>query len=70
MGLKLNGTHQLLVYADNVNLLGDNIDNIKRNTESLIYASKEVGREVNLEKANYVEISSPECRTKSRHTNS
>jgi hypothetical protein len=28
--------HQLLVYADNVNLLGDNIDTIKKNMESLI----------------------------------
>jgi hypothetical protein len=40
VGLKFNGTHQLLVYADEVNLLGDNIDTIKKNTESLIDASK------------------------------
>jgi hypothetical protein len=40
-GLKLN-THQLLAYAD-VNLLGDNIDTINTNTQTLIDASKEVG---------------------------
>jgi hypothetical protein len=33
VGLKLNGTHQLLTYADDVNLLGDNIDTIKKNSK-------------------------------------
>jgi hypothetical protein len=40
MGLELNITHQLLVYAEDMNLLGYIIDNIKKNTETVIYASK------------------------------
>jgi hypothetical protein len=39
--LKLNETHQLLVYADDVNLLGDNKNKIKKNILTLIKASKE-----------------------------
>jgi hypothetical protein len=55
--LKLNGTHQLLAYADDVNLLGDNIDTINKNTQTLIDASKEVGLEVNIEKSKYMLVS-------------
>jgi hypothetical protein len=47
MGLKLNGTHQLLVYAEDVNLLGGNINTTEKNTENLIDDSKNVGLEVN-----------------------
>jgi hypothetical protein len=61
VGLELNETYQLLVYADDVNLLGDNIDTIKKNTQTLIDASKEVVLEV------HVALSSPKYREKSRH---
>jgi hypothetical protein len=54
VGLKLNGTHQLLVYADDVNLLGDNIFTINKNTESSIETGKEVGLEVNIENTKYI----------------
>jgi hypothetical protein len=57
MGLKLNGTHQLFVYADDVNLLGDNRGTIKKNTEALIDASMDVAVEVNAEKIKYMLLS-------------
>jgi hypothetical protein len=57
VGLKLNGTHELLAYADDVNLLGDNIDTMEKNTETLIDTSKEVGLEINIEKTKYTLLS-------------
>jgi hypothetical protein len=57
VGLKLNGTHQLLAYADDVNLLGDNIDTIKKGIVALIDPSKEVGLEINVEKTKYMLLS-------------
>jgi hypothetical protein len=55
--LKLNGTHQLLGYADDENLLGDNIDTIKKNMGTLTDASKGVGLEINVEKTMYMLLS-------------
>jgi hypothetical protein len=56
-GPNLNGTHQLLVYADDVNLLGDDIDIIQKNSETVIDASKEVSIDVNEEKTKYILLS-------------
>jgi hypothetical protein len=53
----LNGTHQLLAYANDVNLLGVNTDTIKKNTETLIDTSKEVGPEINVEENKYMLLS-------------
>jgi hypothetical protein len=55
--LKLNETHQLLVYADEVNIEGENIDTMKKNTKALLDDSKEVGVEVNPEKSKYMLMS-------------
>jgi hypothetical protein len=55
--LKFNGTHQLLACVHGGNIVGENIDTIKKNTEVLLDASKEVGLEVNPEKCRYILIS-------------
>jgi hypothetical protein len=57
VGMKLNWTQQLLAYADDVNLVGDNIDTIRKNTETLIDASKAVGLEINVENTKYMLLS-------------
>ena len=55
--MKLNGTHQLLVYADDVNTLGGSVHTIKENAETLIVDSKEIGLEVNADKSTYMVMS-------------
>jgi len=52
-GFKLNGTHHLLVYADNVNVLGGTLRTLEENTAASVIASKEVG----LDKTNYMVMS-------------
>jgi hypothetical protein len=55
--LKLNGTHQLLAYADDVNILGGSVRIVKENAVALIVASKEIGLEVNADKTKYMAMS-------------
>jgi hypothetical protein len=57
VGLKLNGTHQLLAYADDVNILGGSVHTIEKNTEASVVVSKETGLEVNSEKTMYMVLS-------------
>jgi len=52
--LKLNGTHQLLAYADDVNILGGSIHTLKENAEALVAATREIGKEVSGDKSKYM----------------
>ena len=56
-GTKLNGTHQLVVYADDVNILGESVCTIKKNSEALVMTSKKIGLEVNVDKTRYMVMS-------------
>ena len=56
-GLKLNGTHQLLAYADDVNILAGSRHNLRENAEALIAATREIGLEVSADKTKYMVMS-------------
>jgi hypothetical protein len=55
--LILNGTHQLVVYADDVNILGGSVCTLKKNTETLLVSRKEIGLELNADETNYMVMS-------------
>ena len=56
-GLKLNGTHQFLVNAVDVNILGGCVHNLNEKAEAVVVASKEIVLEVNADKTKYVVMS-------------
>ena len=56
-GLKLNGIHQLLAYANDVNILGGSIHTLKENAEALVADTREIGLEVSAVKTKYMVMS-------------
>jgi hypothetical protein len=66
-GFKLNGTHQLSVYADDVNILGGTVRTVKKITEALVVASKETGLEENADETKYMVTSRDQNAGRSRN---
>ena len=55
--MKLSGTHQLLAYAGDVNILGGRIHTLNENAEDLVAATREIGLEVSADKTKYIVMS-------------
>ena len=54
--LGVNGTHQALAYADDVNLIGDDIRTIQRNANILLHACKDIGLIINAGETNSLQM--------------
>jgi hypothetical protein len=68
VGLKLNEANQLLVYADDVNLLDDSVNTIKENREILLGTSRDVVLEINAEKTKYIFMSRHQTSGENKNT--
>jgi hypothetical protein len=55
--MKLNGTHQLLISADGVNIFGGSVHTIKKDTEASVVACKDNGLKVNVDNTKYTVMS-------------
>ena len=55
--MKLNGTYQCLVYADDDNVLGGGVHTVEKNTEASVVTSKVTGLEGNADKTKYMAMS-------------
>jgi hypothetical protein len=67
-GLEFQETHQILFYAEDVNILGENMNTVRKIKEYLLQDSKEIGLELNTEKAKHIVVSSPNFRTRPQFT--
>ena len=56
LGLDVNGNHQVLAYADDLNLICDDIRTIERNADVLLNARKDIVLAVNTGNTKYMEI--------------
>ena len=56
----------LVVYADDVNILGGGAHAVKENAEALLVATKEIGLEVSADKIKYMVMYGSECRAGSQ----
>ena len=55
--IQINGTNQLLAYADDVNILGRSIHTLKENAEALVAATRETELEVSTDETKYMVMS-------------
>jgi Reverse transcriptase (RNA-dependent DNA polymerase). len=67
LGLDMNGTHQVLAYADDVNLIGDDI-RIERNADVLLNACNDIGLAVKTGKTKYMEVGRHRDMTANEHS--